>query len=301
MPPDPLQDHPVAELTRAERSRRSEPLLDPAGDRERLGAPLPVPLTSFVGRRHEVAAVSDLLRRVGVRLVTLTGPRRCGQDAPQPCGSAKKSWRPGLLTARPSSTSPGSSIPSWVCRTIAQALGVREMGDEPPAERLVDALRDRHLLLRCFDNFEHVAEAGPLVPWLLAGCPAVKALITSRSALRLSGERVVPVEPLGSPTRALRCRFRVGGDRGRRPLRRSRAGGPPRVSEANAPSVAETVRRLDGLPLAVELAAARARLLPPRRCSPDWRSGSRCWPVAPATPLPDFARCTAPSRGATTC
>jgi predicted ATPase/DNA-binding CsgD family transcriptional regulator len=220
-------------------------------------------LTSFVGRRHEVAAVSALLRRAGVRLVTLTGPGGAGKTrlALRVTEEVEAWFADGAAFVDLASV----RDPELVVSTIAQALGVREMGDRPPAERLVDALRDRHLLL-VLDNFEHVAEAGPLVPWLLAGCPTVKALITSRAALRLSGERVVPVEPLGlpDPSSPLPLSELAVIEAVALFVDRAQAARPDfALSEANAPSVAEAVRRLDGLPLAVELAAAKARLLPP--------------------------------------
>ena len=145
-----------------------------------------------------------------------------------------------------------------VVSTVAQALGVREAGDRPVAERLAAAQHDRALLL-VLDNFERVVEAAPLLADLLAACRRLTVLATSREPLRLSVGRVVPVGPLALPksernallpaltvTEALRL-F----------VDRAQAARPDfALTEANAPAVAEAVRRLDGLPLAVELQAA---------------------------------------------
>ncbi|MBA2753830.1 MAG: tetratricopeptide repeat protein, partial [Chloroflexia bacterium] len=223
---------------------------------------LPEPLTSFVGRKREIAAVSALVRREGVRLVTLTGPGGVGktrlalrvvEELHGDCthGTAFVDLAP-------------IAVPDLVAPTIAAALGLRESGARDVAERLLDALRDRPLLL-VLDNFEQVVEAASLVVRVLLGCPRVKILVTSRIALRLSGERVITVEPLTLPDHDERQGLRellaseavalfVGRAQDVRP--------DFLVSDSNAPVVVEICRRVDGLPLAIELAAARIAHLP---------------------------------------
>jgi len=143
--------------------------------------------------------------------------------------------------------------PALVLPTIAQILSVREAGERSLAARLADVLRDRRLLL-VLDNFEHVVEAAPLVADLLAACPGLAVLATSRVRLRLSGEREHAVPPLGLTDDGA---VRLFVERARA-VREAFA-----LTPATAPVVAAICRRLDGLPLAIELAAARIKVLPP--------------------------------------
>jgi predicted ATPase len=229
-----------------------------------LAAPsLPAPLTSFVGRERETAAVAELLRGSATRLVTLTGPGGVGKSrlALDVAATVAADFADGVAWV---SLAPISRA-SLVVTEIARVLGVREAAHYDLLDALKSALRTAHLLL-VLDNFEQVLDAAAQVAELLAACPPLKALVTSRALLRVSGERTFPVPPLelpGAETSASAERLshsaavRLFVDRAQS-LTPSFA-----LMEANAPVVAEICRRLDGLPLAIELAAARTNLLPP--------------------------------------
>ena len=156
---------------------------------------LPTPLTSFVGRQREVAVVADLLYRPDVHLVTLTGPGGVGTRlALRAAVDVGQAFPDGVAFA---DLAPVADA-ALVALTVAHALGMTEAGDEPLAARLTTALGDRQMLV-VLDNFEHVAEAAPMVGRILADCSGVTVLVTSREPLRLSGERIVPVSPLELP------------------------------------------------------------------------------------------------------
>jgi predicted ATPase len=160
--------------------------------------------------------------------------------------------------------------PDHVCSTIAAVLGVVDGGTGTPADRLAHALGRRHLLV-VLDNFEQVLDAAPLVTDLLGRCPRLAFLVTSRVVLRVDGEQVYPVPPLALPDPErlpiLEQLANVGAVR--LFVARARAADPAfALTDGNAGAVAGVCHRLDGLPLAIELAAARTALLPPNAMLP---------------------------------
>ncbi|HEV2127344.1 MAG TPA: tetratricopeptide repeat protein, partial [Thermomicrobiales bacterium] len=220
-------------------------------------------MSPFVGRTHEAASIIGLLRRGDVRLVTLTGPGGVGKTrlALEVARSIVEDFPDGVrFVALAPITNPG-----LVASSVAQVLGVRELGEDPPVVRLEMFLRDKHLLL-LLDNFEHVVEAAPLAADLLAACPDLKILTTSRVRLRLSGEREYPVPPLALPAagHSLNREGVSESEAVRLFTERAQAVKPDfALIDENADAVAEICHRLDGLPLAIELAAARVKVLHP--------------------------------------
>jgi predicted ATPase len=230
------------------------------GPQHGMGA-LPTPLTSFVGREREVAAVSALLRGDDARLVTLTGPGGIGKTrlAVQVAGEVSDAFPDGVWFV---DLAPIAD-PRFVAGAVAQALGVREASDETLIQRLQAFLRGRRLLL-VLDNFEQVLEAAALVIELLTASPGLTVLVTSRVRLRLSGERTVRVPPLGLPAAARPPAAAADAEGVRLFVARAQAIEPTfALREANAEAVAAVCQRLEGLPLAIELAAARSAALPP--------------------------------------
>jgi predicted ATPase/class 3 adenylate cyclase len=223
---------------------------------------LPVQLTNFIGRAREVQEARRLLATT--RLLTLTGPGGTGKTRLSLEVGAQliDDFRDGVFFVPLSAL----SDPALVAPTISQHLGVYETGGRPPMERLIDHLMDRELLL-VLDNFEQILGAAPVVSEILRACPRVKAIATSRAALRVYGEQEMPVPPLALPDLdhlpspdALSMYEAV-----QLFIQRAVAAKPDfTVNNDNAAAIAEITSRLDGLPLAIELAAARVRLLPPK-------------------------------------
>jgi predicted ATPase len=225
-------------------------------------APLPRPTTSFVGRSTELAHLREELRRGDVRLVTLTGPGGIGKTR------LALEVAEGLHNAFPDGVHfiPLSHVPrhELVLPAIANALGIRAEGLELQRSGIVEALGDRKALL-ILDNFEQVIEAAPHVGQLLVDCPGVTLLVTSRRVLRVRGEHehhigALALPPAGVADEAALLESAAAALF----VERARAVRPDLVlSPREVAAVVELVRRLDGMPLAIELAAARARILSP--------------------------------------
>jgi predicted ATPase/class 3 adenylate cyclase/Tfp pilus assembly protein PilF len=226
---------------------------------------LPAQATPFIGRDSEIRAVKEQLASANVRLLTLSGVGGTGKTrlALQVAADMVDEFEQGVFFVPLAPL----SDPGLVLQAIAQAFGVRETAGRSLKDQLQDHLHDKQILL-VLDNFEQVIDAASLVSDLLTAAPRLKVLITSREVLRLYGEANYPVPPLSVP------------DPHRLPpldrmtqyeavalfIDRALAVAPDfAVTNENAPAVAEICHRLDGLPLAIELAAARARVLPPQR------------------------------------
>jgi predicted ATPase len=222
---------------------------------------LPRPRTSFVGRESELAQARHLLGRN--RLLTLTGPGGCGKTRLSIALAARVmgAFPEGVRFVPLAAISDASLVPV----SIAQGMGLQDSRDGPLLEHLSGYLGDRKLLL-VLDNFEHVLAAGEFVQELLAGSTQLRILVTSRSPLRLSGEQELPVPPLRVPEPAGAPSVTAVAACESAQLFAARAAALVpgfAVDEQNAGAVAGIVERLDGLPLAIELAAARVKLLPP--------------------------------------
>jgi predicted ATPase len=237
------------------------------------GAHLPVPPDSFVGRETELATLSVLLRRPNVRLLTLTGTGGSGKTrlALHLAIGATELFADGVYFISLASI----RDPSLVAAAVGQALGVVETDGQALIACLREELRHKQILL-VLDNFEHVASAALLVAELLASAPRLKVLVTSRLTLRLHGEHVFPVPPLALLRMGFTGRHRTvfGADQvvelEQVPaialfVQRAQAANPDfRLTNDNAWDVVTLCARLDGLPLAIELAAARSTVLDPR-------------------------------------
>ena len=253
-------------LSPAERallSAAARPAAMPQSDAAMGPANVPIPAGPLIGRERELREVVDLFHRDGVRLVTLTGSGGVGKTrlAMGVATELKPAFRHDTAWV------PLVEVDDWklVPSVVARGLGLSLTGSREPPEAVTAWLRTRHLLL-LLDNFEHVAAAAAFISKLLEDCPHLKVLVTSRVPLRIRGEQEFPVAPLRVPGLASNeSVYAIAAN----PavdlfLRRAQAVKPEFVlSEANAAAVAAICRKLEGLPLAIELAAARIRVLPP--------------------------------------
>ncbi|MFT4039447.1 MAG: helix-turn-helix domain-containing protein, partial [Thermomicrobiales bacterium] len=234
-----------------------QPLLPPAAWPEPV--PVPAPPTAIVGRAREERVIAELLAGERGRLLTLTGPGGVGKTrlALAAASAAEPQFAHGAVFV------PLDAVhePEQVAAAIAQRLGIVPAVGRSPQETLLEALRYRRQLL-ALDNFEHLLAASPLVAEMLAAAPGLRLLVTSREALHLRGEVEIVVPPLALPDPAQRTTAEAVA---RAPavalfVQRARdAHTAFRLTDANAPAVSEICRRLDGLPLAIELAAAKLK------------------------------------------
>ncbi|HJP65068.1 MAG TPA: tetratricopeptide repeat protein, partial [Actinomycetota bacterium] len=221
---------------------------------------LPIELTSFVGRDAELADIAELLDRS--RLVTLVGPGGTGKTrlALHAAASRTEHYGNGVFFVDLSPIREPDLLPS----SVAKALGIKEEPGRPALETVSAHLRDRRALL-VLDNFEQTVRAAPMVADLLQVAPHLQILATSRIRLGLAGEQEYPVPPLGMPALGSSPPELAETDAVRLFAERARAVVPSfEVTDDNAATIAEICARLDGLPLAIELAAAQLRILSPK-------------------------------------
>ncbi len=225
-------------------------------------APLPKPLTTFVGREQESEIIRNLVSDPEVRIVTLTGTGGVGKTrlAIKVASEIAPSFSAAAFVPLTSATDPDQVLPA-----IAHAFGVQDTGSQPLVERIADHLDDSNVLL-VLDNMEHLVDSAAALSYLLAACPGVTILATSRMVLRISGEHNIVIAPfavppvvtstsLTEPSAVPAIQLFVD---------RARAANPTfALTEENLASVRDVCLRLDGVALAIELAAAQSRLLSP--------------------------------------
>jgi predicted ATPase/class 3 adenylate cyclase len=225
---------------------------------------LPTQATEFLGREAELRAMDGLLDAGGVRLLTLTGPGGIGKTrlALQAAADQTERFEDGVFFVELSPV----RDPDAAFEAITRAVGILRAGDEGPLQVLKQWLGGRHLML-LLDNFEQVMDAANGVAELLQRCPRLIVLVTSREALRVRGEHLFPVPQLSLPPSAVTSMSAdvvAGYEAVRLFVGRAREARPGfALTDDNAPAVAEICVRLDGLPLAIELAAARLNLFSP--------------------------------------
>jgi predicted ATPase len=254
------QDLATLFAERFDRSRYSDPVEEPAA----MPSPsLPSPYSKTIGREEDIAAVRELLARGADRVVSLVGPGGIGKSrlAIETARAAAGVFPDGIFWVGLEAV----LEPGLLLHAIAAGLGIRDSGDSDLAERLARALGDRRVLI-ILDNFEQIVTAAPTLVRLYNVAPNACFLVTSRAVLRIRGERVYEVRPLTVPPHDRPASL----DRATRTsavalfVNRAQAVNPDfDVTPDNATQVADICRRLEGLPLAIELAAARTRLLTP--------------------------------------
>ena len=223
----------------------------------------PVSLTPLLGRAAESEALQARLVNPAIRLITVVGPPGVGKTrlAIEVAGQVSGMFADGVLYLP---LAPVTEVSGFL-KALAQEMGVQESAEAPLRNRLAQALRHKNLLL-FFDNFEQLVSAAPEIVFLLGNAPQVKALVTSREPLHLAGENEFPLKPLEVPD----LQSAIPLDLLQYPViqlfhQRAQAVQPDfQLTAENSPAVIEICRGLDGLPLAIELAAARVKTLPPQ-------------------------------------
>lgn len=222
---------------------------------------LPIQLTSLIGREQETATLRQLLQQQGLRLITITGPAGVGKTslALHVAHAAQDVFADGVFFV---SLAPISD-PTLIMLTIAQTLSLPESPRRLWLDSLKEYLKDRQMLL-ALDNFEQIINAAPLLTELLSACAKLQLLVTSREALRVRGEQEFLLSPLALPDRPAIETLHQYPSIALFVQRAQSAQLEFQLTEQNAAAVAEVCANLDGLPLAIELAAARVKLFPPQ-------------------------------------
>lgn len=223
---------------------------------------LPLPLSGLIGRKDDVANANAILQNPEVRLVTFLGPGGVGKTrlALEVASQLQDSCEDGVFFVLLSIVRDSEQV----VPAIADAVGLSEKSGPPILEQLKRYLLEKRVLL-LIDNFEHVVQAAPILSELMAAAPALRLVVTSRTALRLTGEYIFDVQPLTLPDHHTDFEATRHADAVRLFVVRAQATFPRfTLTPENAPIVADICRRLDGLPLAIELAAAQSRMLSPQ-------------------------------------